>query len=63
MGQTDFQDYDELDAMMASTKQLVSKAKLIMKDRVFRHGTTTSMLGNPESFRIAKSNEEKAKEK
>ena len=45
------------------TKQLVNKAILMMKDRVFGHGTTTSMLGSPESFRIAKSKEEKAKEK
>ena len=44
------------------TKQLVSKV-LMMKDRVFGHGTTTSMLGSPESFRIAKLQEEKAKEK
>ena len=48
---------------MALTRQLANKAKLIMKDRVFRHGTTTSMLGSPESFRIAKSEEEKVKEK
>ena len=41
------------------TKQVAKKAKLIMKDRVFKHGTTTSMLGSPESFRIAKSRKEK----
>ena len=45
------------------TKQLSNKAKLMMKDRVFRHGTTTSMVGSPESFRIAKSKEEKVKAK
>ena len=45
------------------TKQLVKKAKLMMKDRVFGHGTTTSMVGSPESFRIAKSNEEKRQRK
>ena len=38
-------------------------AFLMMKDRVFGHGTTTSMLGSPESFRIVKSKEEKVKEK
>ena len=30
----------------------------MMNDRVFGHGTTTSMLGNPESFRIAMLKEE-----
>ena len=34
----------------------------MMKDHVFGHGTTTSMFGNPESFRIVKL-QEKVKEK
>ena len=45
------------------TKQLVSKVTLMMKDRVFGHGTTMSMLGNPLSSKVAKLKEEKAKEK
>ena len=35
----------------------------MMKDRVFGHGTTMSMLGSPDSFRIAKSKKERVKEK
>ena len=30
------------------TKQLVSKVTLMMQDRVFGHGTTTSILGSPD---------------
>ena len=45
------------------TKQLVKKAFLMMKDRVFGHGTTTSMVGSPVSSKVAKLKEEKAKEK
>ena len=35
----------------------------MMKDRVFGHGTTTSMVGSPESSKVAKLKEQKAKEK
>ena len=45
------------------TKQLVNKVILLMKDRVFGHGTTTSILGSPEVFRIVKFKEEMVKEK
>ena len=34
-----------------------------MKDRVYGHGTTTSMLGSPVDSKVAKLKEEKAKEK
>ena len=45
------------------TKQLVNKVFLMMKDHVVGHGTTTSMLGSPESCRIAKLQRRKGKGK
>ena len=33
------------------TKKLVSKVTLVMKGRVFGHGTTTSTLGSPDRFK------------
>ena len=36
------------------TKYLVSKVTLMMKDRVFGHGTTTRTLGSPDRLKVAK---------
>ena len=36
------------------TKKLVSKVTLVMKGRVFGHGTTKSILGSPDRLKVAK---------
>ena len=56
-------DPEHENGQWATDEATVNKAPLMMKDRVFGHETTTSVVGSPESFRITKSKEEKVKEK
>ena len=58
------EDYPEDEYGQWATDEVTGEnAFLMMGDRVFGHGTTTSMLGSPESFRIVKPKEEKVNEK